>query len=62
MDKSLSSGYRNWFPPTLNRWIAIYPVDSAIQRLNNRGLMVKNKQWLMCFKLFETFYLKGIND
>ena len=22
----------------LIRWIAIYPVDSAIQRLNNRGL------------------------
>ena len=23
------------------RWIAIYPVDSAIQRLNNRGLVPK---------------------
>ena len=23
---------------TLIRWVAIYPVDSAIQRLNNRGL------------------------
>ena len=26
----------------LIRWIVIYPVDSAIQRLNNRGL--KNKK------------------
>ena len=28
---------------TLIRWIAIYPVDSAIQRLNNRGL--KDRNW-----------------
>ena len=25
--------------PILIRWIVIYPVDSAIQRLNNRGQM-----------------------
>ena len=34
---------------TLIRWIVIYPVDSAIQRLNNRGQEVSHcsraKQW-----------------
>ena len=27
--------FRNTYP----HWIAIYPVDSTIQRLNNRGLV-----------------------
>ena len=30
---------------TLTRWVAIYPVDSAIQRLNNRGLGVVAANW-----------------
>ena len=29
--------------PILIRWIVIYPVDSAIQRLNNRGLNTWNR-------------------
>ena len=31
------------FSPILIRWIVIYPVDSAIRRLNNRGLNVWNR-------------------
>ena len=30
---------------TLTRWIAIYPVDNVIQRLNNRGL--GDRVWLI---------------
>ena len=39
MDRSLSSG-RNAMGSQITiliRWIVIYPMDSAIQRLNNRG-------------------------
>ena len=32
--------------PTLILWIVIYPVDSAIRRLNNRGM----KDTFACFK------------
>ena len=31
----------------LIRWIVIYPVDSAIQRLNNRGLMDYLSLWII---------------
>ena len=40
-NKSLSSGQCNWFPQYLSAGLivhVIYPVDRAIQRLNNRGL------------------------
>ena len=37
-DKSLPSGVTQSVSPILIRWIVIYPVDSAIQRLNNQGL------------------------
>ena len=29
---------------TLIRWIVIYPVDSAIQLLNNRGLVTQRNE------------------
>ena len=38
MDKSLSTEITQLVSPILIHWIVIYPVDSAIQRLNNRGL------------------------
>ena len=31
----------------LIRWILIYPMDSAIQRLNNRGQEVGDPRWVM---------------
>ena len=40
----------------LIRWIVIYPVDSAIQRLNNRGLKctkLENIIWAIQFKTFK---------
>ena len=30
----------NLYPADIIRWIVIYPADSAIQRLNNRGLVL----------------------
>ena len=33
--------------PILTRWIVIYPVDSVIQRLNNRGLAGRRKRFLV---------------
>ena len=33
--------------PIRIRWIVIYPVDSAIQRLNNRGLSGRRKRFLV---------------
>ena len=29
-----------WFLLIIIHWIVIYPVDSAIQRLNNQGLII----------------------
>ena len=38
----LFKGWVMWFVLlTLIRWIAIYPLDSVIQPLNNRGLLIK---------------------
>ena len=31
-------------------WIVIYPVDSAIQRLNNRGLVVTKLDFMIIYK------------
>ena len=36
-NKSLSCAWRSWIPSYLSLWIVIYPMDSAIQCLNNRG-------------------------
>ena len=36
---------------TLNRWIVIYPVDSAIQRLNNWSLAIYLINFLRIFLL-----------
>ena len=40
-DKSLLTGYCGFVLLTLIHWIAIYPVDSIIQPLNNWGLIVR---------------------
>ena len=42
----------------LIRWIVIYPVDSAIQRLNNRGLEATTCRTLNVSTLLETIWWK----
>ena len=37
---------------TLIHWIAIYPVDSSIQPLNNRGQIIKIKEYLLIYANF----------
>ena len=39
---------------TLNRWIVIYPVDSAIQRLNNWSLAIYLINFLRIFYSFQS--------
>ena len=34
----------------LIHWIAIYPVDSAIQLLNNQGMIFEGKGWVISDK------------
>ena len=36
--KQTNDGFREETPLIVNRWMGIYPVDSAIQRLHNQGL------------------------
>ena len=38
------------------RWIVIYPVDSAIRRLNNRGLEIKQtRNWVRSMVIYQVY-------
>ena len=40
------------------RWIVIYPVDSAIRRLNNRGLIIVHSTCELIFAFYRRAELK----